>query len=312
MKNASSVKVIILALISILATIALLCSEDPRETPTRGHLTMMTAEDVFPVIDLQVQDFVRVYDEAKIVNYRASTRDAVVQLLNDSVKLIVIPRQLNAEEINVVEKNSLVITSTKIAYDGVAVIDNSANTISQITIEDLHAILSGKIRRWSGFIRSTRSDALVVAMEGPNSGVYEYIKERISPNDKFMAAMNQCNSSSDVVQFVNDHANAIGFVAISWLIHLPENVNVLKVGDPNFKSDSTSTKMEYFSPHPANIFRTYYPMSRSVYIYLHNASGGVETGFTSFAAGVEGQRIIVKNGLVPATMPVRLVQLNNQ
>jgi phosphate transport system substrate-binding protein len=36
---------------------------------------------------------------------------------------------------------------------------------------------------------------------------------------------------------------------------------------------------------------------------------GLGTGFVSFVAGDQGQRIILKSGLVPATMPVRLIQV---
>ena len=87
---------------------------------------------------------------------------------------------------------------------------------------------------------------------------------------------------------------------------------MLEVGDPEFKSDSTVTEMEYFAPHQAHIYRNYYPLSRSIYIFTHKAGRGVARGFAAFAAGVDGQKIIVKNGLVPATMPVRLVQLQQQ
>jgi phosphate transport system substrate-binding protein len=312
MKNASSVKLIVLAFISILATITFSCSDEPRETPTSGSLTMITAEDVAPVIDLQVQDFSRVYEKTKITNLRSSTRDAIVQLLNDSVKLIIIPREFNAEEKGVVEKNSLEVSSTKIAYDGVAVIVNTANRLDSISVRQLHDILAGKKRVWADFKDSKREDAVVVGVEGRNSGVYEYVKGRLVPNEEITAAVNVCTSIPEVLRFVNDNANAIGFVPISWLQQPPSKIKTLSVGDPNFKSDSTTTTLEYFSPHPAYIYRGYYPLSRPVYIYLHNPGKGVALGFTSFAAGVQGQRIIVRNGLVPATMPVRLVQLNNQ
>jgi len=48
---------------------------------------------------------------------------------------------------------------------------------------------------------------------------------------------------------------------------------------------------------------------REVYILSKEAYTGLGTGFTAFVASERGQRIVLKFGLVPATMPVRLVEL---
>jgi phosphate transport system substrate-binding protein len=176
----------------------------------------------------------------------------------------------------------------------------------------LHDILTGRITRWTALHHAALTSRIVVGMCGINSGTYEYIKQRIVPDTAFAPVIERCSTSPDVISFVSEHPNAIGFVPVSWLKQYTDTITVLEVGDPNFKSDSTSTEMEYFSPEQAYMYKGYYPLTRPVYLFVHNADGGVETGFASFAAGVEGQRIIVKNGLVPATMPVRLVHLNNQ
>lgn len=39
---------------------------------------------------------------------------------------------------------------------------------------------------------------------------------------------------------------------------------------------------------------------------------GLGAGFTAFVASERGQRIVLKFGLVPATMPVRLVEIINE
>lgn len=80
-------------LIYILVIALSACQEERRESPTRGNLTIITSEDLYPIIDLQVKDFSRVYEEVKITHLSSSTRDAIVQLLNDSVKLIVRDRK---------------------------------------------------------------------------------------------------------------------------------------------------------------------------------------------------------------------------
>jgi len=271
---------------------------------------MMTSEDVFPVINIQVGDFQRMYDEVKIKNFSVSTREAVVHLINDSVPLIVCARELNDEEKNVIAKNQLEVDSTKIAYDGVAVIVNQKNSLTKLTTDELSELLSGAKARWSQMQGSGLSSAVVVAMGDPNSGVAEFVKSRLVKNGVMTANVFPCSTSSEVLSVVSERPNAIGFVSIAWLENMPKNITVVEIGDPNFRRDSTVTAMEYFLPHQAHIYRKYYPLSRTIYIYSHNVGKGVGLGFTSFAASSDGQKIIVSNRLVPATMPVRLVQLN--
>ena len=119
------------------------CSGEKRETLTSGSITMMTSEDVYPVINIQVGDFQRMYEEVKIKNISVSTREAVVHMLNDSIKLIVCAGELNDEEKSVIAKNDLEIDSTKIAYDGIAVIVNKKNSLDRLTTDEINALLSG-------------------------------------------------------------------------------------------------------------------------------------------------------------------------
>ncbi len=297
-------------LIIISAAVLLSCSNEKRETLTSGSLTMITSEDIFPVIDIQVNDFQRVYEEVKIVNRSSSSRDAIVQMLNDSIKLIVCARTLNEEERRVIVQNDLEVDSLKIAFDGVAVIVNKKNSLAKLDIDELRKLISGKTERWSSVKGSSLSSAVIVAMGDPNSGVHEYLKNRVLRGDSLTQSFLPCTSTTEVLSIVKERPNVIGFIGTAWLASMPEEIKTLDIGDPDFKSDSTITETEYFSPHQAHIYRKYYPLTRTIYIYSHNIGKGVGLGFTTFAASADGQKIIVSNGLVPATMPVRLVQLN--
>lgn len=310
MKNGSSNNMLRSALALISAVLLLSCSNEKRETLTSGSLTMMTAEDLFPVIGIQATDFQRMYEEVKLTNTSVSAREAFVSLLNDSIHLIVTARSLNDEERAVALKREMEIDSVHIAYDGVAVVVNPKNTLTRITIQELRQLLTGAVPQWSGMKGSGLSSAVVIAMGDPNSGVYEYIKRTVAPDAPFTANLMPCRSTKEVLDLVKEHPNAIGFIGTAWLKSMPEGLHALEIGDPRFRRDTTSQVMEYFQPHQAYIYQRLYPLSRTVTVYARNVGKGPGLGFMSFAASSDGQKIIVSNGLVPATMPVRLVQLS--
>jgi phosphate transport system substrate-binding protein len=270
---------------------------------------MISSEDIFPVIDKEVKEFELMYEQAHITHLQSTTRDAIVQLLNDSVKLITSPRQLNDEENEVIKKYKLEVDTFKIAYDAVLVLVNEKNSLTRFTVEELRGILLGKVTKWRELGEKNNVGRIVVALGEPNTGMYEYIKKRIAGSQPLADVVVPCTTTIDVIAYVSGHSNAIGFVSQGWISKTPPKTRIADIGDPAYRRDSTSTTLEYFPPLQAHVYRNYYPLRRTLYIFSRNVGTGVGIGFAAFVTGAQGQKLFLKNGLVPATMPVRLVQL---
>ena len=288
------------------------CHEDTRELPTRGNLVMISSEDIYPSIDVEVKEFESQYELAHIRHLQSTTRDAVVQLLNDSVKLVTSPRPLNDEEKAVIRKYKLQVDTFKIAYDAALVLVNEKNSLTRIKVEELRNIMLGTTTTWRSIGERKIPGRIVVALGGPNSGMYEYMKHRLVGSQSFADVVYPCSTTTQVISYTASHSNAIGFVSQSWVQSTPAKTKILDVGDPEFFRDSASATIEYFPPHQAHVYRNYYPLRRTLYIFSKDAGMGVGTGFAAFVMGAEGQKLFLKNGLVPATMPVRLVQPQSQ
>jgi len=114
-----------------------------------------------------------------------------------------------------------------------------------------------------------------------------------------------------MIVYVSRHPESIGLVSSCWLKQYPEKVKALAIMDPE-APDSLGIKGQYFGPYQANVYRGYYALPSEVYIYSRTDLYSVGAGFISFITSAAGQQIIVYNGLVPATMPVRLVELTNK
>jgi len=172
--------------------------------------------------------------------------------------------------------------------------------------------LLGKVKTWRAVGEKKIAGRIVVALGGANSGMYEFVKRRITNFQPFADVVYPCSTTTQVISFIAAHNNAIGFVSQSWVTSTPAKTRILDIGDPNFTRDSTSTTLEYFPPLQAHVYRGYYPLTRTLYLFSRNAGNGVGIGLTAFMTGVEGQKLFKENGLVPATMPVRLVQPEDQ
>ena len=124
------------------------CQKDTRDLPTRGSLVVISSEDIFPVMDAEVKEFQSMYQDAHVTHLQSTPRDAVAQLLNDSVKVVLSPRQFNDEEKAVIAKYKLVVDTFKVAYEAVLVLVNEKNSLTRIKVEELKAIMLGKSTTW--------------------------------------------------------------------------------------------------------------------------------------------------------------------
>jgi phosphate transport system substrate-binding protein len=84
-----------------------------------------------------------------------------------------------------------------------------------------------------------------------------------------------------------------------------KNINVVAVSQKYINDGS------YYRPYQGSIYDRSYPFVREIYFITRETFTGLGSGFIQWATGEQGQRIVLKSGLVPATMPIRLVQIKN-
>jgi hypothetical protein len=74
--------------------------------------------------------------------------------------------------------------------------------------------------------------------------------------------------------------------------------------------DSAGRIGDYVGLHQAYIANGSYPLRIKIYILSRDFGMNVTTGLISFMLAYDGQKIVLNNGLVPVTQPVRIIQLN--
>ena len=287
------------------------CDSERKEMPTKGHVTFVVSESVAPLIQKEQETFEQLYPQAHVELQVASAREAITRFFNDSITIIVSSRQFNAEEREVAKRANIIFAEYRIAWDGVAVIVHKANTVGRLRTTQLDSIFTGKILRW-GELGAVLASRIELCMPSRNSGTYEFTVAKVhSSVDSLITPAVVIPSSEDMIDYVSTHPGAIGIVGLNWLNHEKERVGVLELANP-LAPDSLGTRGKYFGPHQAYVYQQYYPLTRGIYIYSRADNYGVAAGFTSFITSAPGQKIVQNNGLVPATMPVRLVETTSK
>lgn len=291
------------------------CSKPKEETTTSGTLTVLVSEPYVQLIQQEASEFHRIYPEAEISVQGVSTREAIVKMINEGLRCIVIDRQLNEEEQRIARQAGLTVIENNIGDDAFAVVVNGANTITSISPEALKAITLGAITNWQQISDSKHAGRIEVCFTGKNSGSYELLMRYFLKVNEDAAPFVLAQSQTEILDYVAAHPQAIGLVSYavwndtthSHVQTAKKNIKVLEVQSKDSTGAVVSAKL-----HQMNIYNGLYPLKYSLYVYTVSRKAGIAEGFVTFMAKINGQKIILNAGLVPKTMPYRVVQLTQE
>lgn len=297
-----------------LVVISLGCPPQRTETPTSGTLTVHVTESLAVLIQREADEFQRLYPDAAITIVPVSTRDAIVHLLNDSITCIIVDRRLNEEEREVTEKYNISYVETKIAQDALAVIVNKKNPVQNISLSSLEHILAGKIKQWRSVPEARWAGTIDLVLTRRNSGAYELLATHFFQLNERPLVSIVAENQYDAFKAVAEGERAIGFISLATLQDTLSRPEVLQFREATrvLAVARHDTSRAFHKPHQANVYQELYPLHYPLYLYTTAGYASLASGFSAFITSIHGQKIIQNAGLVPATMPVRLVQTTQE
>jgi phosphate transport system substrate-binding protein len=234
-------------------------------------------------------------------------------LTDDSVRIAVVSRDLNEQEKSAMTAQKIVPRTTKVAVDAVALVINNQNPDSQLVYSQLSAIIGGDVLRWNQLNPSGLSDSIRVVFDKSGSANTRFLKETFLGDRDFPKNCFATNSNAAVIDYVSQTRGAIGIVGVNWISDREDEdverfLSKVRVVELSAREDSLGN--EYFGPFQAYIALKKYPLIRDVIIISREGRNGLGTGFASFFAGDQGQRLVRLSGMLPANMPVRIIKIS--
>jgi ABC-type phosphate transport system substrate-binding protein len=293
-----------------LVTLFIGCSTEEKETTTRGKLRIFIPESIAPVMIDEVNEFLGLYQAhgANITDTIVSTEIVARRFVQDTAHIAILPRPLTKAEKEHVKNISGDLNELIVAYDGILAVVNPKNKIREMTTTDIQKILSGTTKRWEQLSKSMKGTIKLYCQD--SSDVIEYLKQRLLRQVGISIIFTHTNSDIQTLRSVEKDPLAIGFIALAWIDSSKSKVEILNLGRTGEDTDTTfetpaETIGNFFSPHPANLYRNYYPLKRAIYMYTRREVN-LATGFGTYVATAEGQKLFLKRGLLPGTQKIKL------
>lgn len=308
-------------LIGILFLLALsACNSKPKDgltdTYTSGVIAIAADESFQPIVQEEIDVFEGLFPLTGIVPRYTTEVNAINLLLQDSVRLAIATRKLTAEEMNSFHSRKFFPREIKMATDGLALIVNRQNPDSLITVSDIRRILTGEVTNWTEVYPASTLKAISVVFDNKNSSTVRFATDSICQGKPLSNTdVKALRTNQQVINYVAKTPGAIGVIGVNWLgnrsdttnLSFKEEIKVMAVS-----AERVATPQNSFKPYQAYLFYGDYPLARPIYILLNDPRNALPWGFASFLISDRGQRIILKSGLVPATQPVRIVDVKDE
>lgn len=208
----------------------------------------------------------------------------IASMINGTVDFANASRAIKDTEIEEAEANGIDPMEHKVSLDGIAVVVNPDNPVTELTMDQLGQIFRGEITNWSDV---GGDDAeIVVLSRDSSSGTYEFFKETVvdpeEAGNEYSADALLLPSNSAIVEETANNPQAIGYCGVGYL---NDTISVVAV-------DGVQASVETAADGS-------YPISRYLYMYSDGEPEGLLAAYLDWILGPEGQQIVEDEGFVP-------------
>ncbi len=311
------------------------CSSGPppkySDTYSTGTIKVAADHSFMPLLDHSLAPYTATYPEAHL-NISATTEDSALRLLSiDSVQLAIATRPLKPAELEAMAKDKVTPIYTKIALDAVALVVNKANADSLLATDVVAKILKGETKTWSQLptldlgegSKSGKHQAgdIVCVFDNDRSSNLTYMQTQFGIRDEDLknAKIFAVGNNKAVIDYVATHPEALGFVGVGWVFDTTgdnkwiDKVQVVAVGKSPTKPGAEALKSyDYYQPYQAYLGDKSYPFRRDINWVYRSGRTGLAMGYAAYMASDKGQRLVLKLGMLPTNVPVRMVQMNKE
>jgi phosphate transport system substrate-binding protein len=191
----------------------------------------------------------------------------------------------DAEKKQLADKAGAPPVEITVAKDGLSVYVNDTNPISELTMDQLKAIFTGKVTSWKEL---GGADAKIIPYSRENSsGTYVFFKEHVLQNADYTPRAQAMPGTAAVVNAVVKEKFGIGYGGAAYA----KGIKVLKI-----KKEAATPAI---APEDATIQNGTYPLSRPLFFYVRAKPSAEISAFTDWVLSAEGQGIVTKVGYFP-------------
>jgi phosphate transport system substrate-binding protein len=216
----------------------------------------------------------------------------IAALINGTVDIANASRQMKEKEVIAAQENGIDPVEFTVAIDALAIIVHPDNPVSELTIDQLSDIFSGRFTNWKAV--GGNDTPIIILSRETNSGTHVYFLEEVvrkgdkDNKDIFASQTLLMPSSVGITSELRRNPNAIGYDGLGYVTEHEKVIAVAKDSDSPYVLPTVATGSDGS-----------YPISRGLYMYTAGEPTDIIAEYLDWIKGPEGQAIVAELGFVP-------------
>ncbi len=243
-------------------------------------ITITGSTTVLPVAQRAAEVFMKTHPQVSISVAGTGSGDGIKSIIDGTADIGDASRDMKKKEVARAKAKGVTPVRHVVGLDCIVPVVHPSNPVSNLTLAQLAAIYTGKIKNWSQV--GGLDKVIVVISRDSSSGTYEVWHKRVLKKARVRPDAQLQASNGAVATAVSGNKYAIGYVGIGYLT--PR----LKALTVNGVAASAKTAMDKS-----------YPVARALYMFTRGQPTGAVKAFLDFIKSPEGQKLVKAEGFVP-------------
>lgn len=205
----------------------------------------------------------------------------IAAIIDGTAQIGMSSRRAKPAEMGAAAAKGVNMKPTIVAYDGIAVIVNSANPVKSLTKKQVEQIFTGDVADWSAAGGS--GGKISVYTRNTSSGTYSDFKELAMKKRDYAGGSQKMAGNEQIAAEVGKNANGVGYVGLAYT--KASGIKVMAI--------------DGVLPSVQTVHAKTYPYARPTFYYTNGDPSGLAKQFLDFTIGSAGQRIAGQVGFVP-------------
>ncbi len=205
----------------------------------------------------------------------------IAAIIDGTAQIGMASRRAKPVEVGTASGKGINMKPTIVAYDGIAVIMNSANPIKGLTKKQVEQIFTGEVTDWSAVGGSPGK--ISVYTRNTSSGTYSDFKELAMKKRDYAPSAQKMAGNEQIASEVGRNPSGVGYVGLAYTKAGGIKVAAIDGAVPSVQSVHAKT----------------YPYARPTFYYTNGEPSGAAKEFLDFTIGPTGQKIVGQVGFVP-------------
>ena len=205
----------------------------------------------------------------------------IAALIDGTAAIGMSSREAKPAEMSAAQAKGVTLKPTTVAYDGLGVIVNSNNPITNLTKKQIEQIFTGEVTDWSAV--GGKGGKISVYTRNTSSGTFSDWKELAMKKRDYAPSSQKMAGNEQIAAEVAKNADGIGYVGLAYM--KASGIKVITVDGATPSQEAVRNKS--------------WPYARPTFYYTNGDPAGLAKQFVEFTLSAEGQKIVNTVGFVP-------------